>query len=71
MNIFNRVRQILVSVDDKNIGKKSKIKFQKGNIRIFHWSWLISRPFVPFQVSLDGIRQHDLLLKMRFPVLKL
>ena len=34
-------------------------------------SGLISRPFAPFHTSLDGIQQHDLLLKMRFSVLKL
>ena len=35
------------------------------------WSWLISRSFASFQASLTGIQQHDLLLKMRFAVLKL
>ena len=34
-------------------------------------SWLISRPFAPFQASLARIWQHNLLLKMRFSLLKL
>ena len=34
-------------------------------------SWLISRPFSPFEASLARIQKHDLLLKMRFPVFKL
>ena len=33
--------------------------------------WLISRLFASFQTGLVGIRQHDLLLKMIFPMLKL
>ena len=36
-----------------------------------YWSWLISRPFSPFQASLAGIWQHYLLLKMRFSMIKL
>ena len=37
----------------------------------FDGSWLNSRPFSPFTISLAGIRQYELLLKMRFLVLKL